>query len=295
MEKRNISRLFTREIVVQALKDSIMKLNPALLVKNPVIFIVGIGALMTTIVVFADIINRHYSGFNFQIMLWLWFTVLFANFAEAVAEGRGKAQADSLRKSRTKTKARLLVQNKEEMVWATDLRKGDVVSCTAGDIIPADGDVIEGIASVDESAITGESAPVIRESGGDRCAVTGGTKVLSDSIIIKVTSEPGNTFLDRMIALVEGAKRQKTPNEIALIILLSGLTIIFLLVVIALPAYFGYSLKASGLSRKSKSQLTCSDIIAGVPYSNNYRGIIECNRYKRNGQIVAQKCYCDKR
>ena len=173
---------------------------------------------------------------------------MFANFAEAVAEGRGKAQADSLRKSRTKTKARRLIQNKEEIVWATDLKKGDVVACVADDIVPADGDVIEGIASVDESAITGESAPVIRESGGDRCAVTGGTKVLSDRIIIKVTSEPGYTFLDRMIALVEGAKRQKTPNEIALIILLSGLTIIFLLVVVALPAYFGYSLKASGVS-----------------------------------------------
>ncbi len=248
MEKRNISRLFTKEIVVQALKDSFIKLNPAILVKNPVIFIVGIGALMTTIVVLADIFTSHFSGFNFQIMLWLWFTVLFANFAESVAEGRGKAQADSLRKSRTKTKTRRLVQNKEEIVWATDLKKEDVVACMAGDIIPADGDVIEGIASVDESAITGESAPVIRESGGDRCAVTGGTKVLSDRIIIKVTSEPGNTFLDRMIALVEGAKRQKTPNEIALIILLSGLTIIFLLVVVALPAYFGYSLKASGLS-----------------------------------------------
>jgi K+-transporting ATPase ATPase B chain len=248
MEKRNISSLFTKEIVVQALKDSFIKLNPAILVKNPVIFIVGIGALMTTIVVLADIFTSHFSGFNFQIMLWLWFTVLFANFAESVAEGRGKAQADSLRKSRTKTKTRRLVQNKEEIVWATDLKKEDVVACMAGDIIPADGDVIEGIASVDESAITGESAPVIRESGGDRCAVTGGTKVLSDRIIIKVTSEPGNTFLDRMIALVEGAKRQKTPNEIALIILLSGLTIIFLLVVVALPAYFGYSLKASGLS-----------------------------------------------
>jgi K+-transporting ATPase ATPase B chain len=244
MEKRN---LFTREIVIQALKDSFIKLNPAVLVKNPVMFIVGIGALITTIVVFADIFNGHFSGFNFQIMLWLWFTVLFANFAEAVAEGRGKAQANSLRKSRTKTNARRLVQNKEEIIWATDLKKGDIIACVAGDIIPADGDVIEGIASVDESAITGESAPVIRESGGDRCAVTGGTKVLSDRIIIKVTSELGNTFLDRMIALVEGAKRQKTPNEIALIILLSGLTIIFLLVVVALPAYFSYSLKASGL------------------------------------------------
>jgi K+-transporting ATPase ATPase B chain len=248
MEKRNISRLFTREIAVQAIKDSFIKLNPVALVRNPVIFIVAIGALMTTVVVILDIQAGNFSSFNFQITLWLWFTVLFANFSEAVAEGRGKAQADSLRKSRTKTKARRLVQNKEEIVWATDLKKGDVVACVAEDIIPADGDVIEGIASVDESAITGESAPVIRESGGDRCAVTGGTKVLSDRIIIKVTSEPGNTFLDRMIALVEGAKRQKTPNEIALIILLSGLTIIFLLVVVALPAYFGYSLKASGVS-----------------------------------------------
>jgi K+-transporting ATPase ATPase B chain len=255
MEKRNISRLFTREIAVQAIKDSFIKLNPVALVRNPVIFIVAIGALMTTVVVILDIQAGNFSSFNFQITLWLWFTVLFANFAEAVAEGRGKAQADSLRKSRTKTKARKLVQNKEEIVWATDLKKGDVVACVAGDNIPADGDVIEGIASVDESAITGESAPVIRESGGDRCAVTGGTKVLSDRIIIKVTSEPGNTFLDRMIALVEGAKRQKTPNEIALIILLSGLTIIFLLVVVALPAYFGYSLKASGVSENQNLTL----------------------------------------
>ena len=248
MEKRNMSHLFTREIAVQALKDSFIKLNPGVLVKNPVIFIVGIGALMTTVVVFTDVLSSHFSNFNFQITLWLWFTVLFANFAEAVAEGRGKAQADSLRKSRTQTKARKLVHNKEEIVLANDLKKGDVVICDAGDIIPADGDVIDGIASVDESAITGESAPVIRESGGDRCAVTGGTKVISDRITIKVTSEPGFTFLDRIIALVEGAKRQKTPNEIALIILLSGLTIIFLLVVVALPAYFGYSLKASGVS-----------------------------------------------
>jgi K+-transporting ATPase ATPase B chain len=247
MEKRNMSQLFTREIAVQALKDSFIKLNPGVLVKNPVIFIVGIGALMTTVVVFTDVFNSHFSNFNFQITLWLWFTVLFANFAEAVAEGRGKAQADSLRKSRTQTKARKMVHDKEELVLANDLRKGDVVICDAGEIIPADGDVIDGIASVDESAITGESAPVIRESGGDRCAVTGGTKVISDRITIKVTSEPGFTFLDRMIALVEGAKRQKTPNEIALIILLSGLTIIFLLVVVALPAYFGYSLKASGV------------------------------------------------
>jgi K+-transporting ATPase ATPase B chain len=248
MERQNISNLFTREIGIKAIRDSFVKLNPALLVKNPVIFIVGIGAFMTTVIVFADIINKNFSSFNFQITLWLWFTVLFANFAEAVAEGRGKAQADSLRKSRILTKARRLVDDIEEIVLATDLRKGDIVICDAGDIIPSDGDVIEGIASVDESAITGESAPVIRESGGDRSAVTGGTKVISDKIIFRVTSEPGFTFLDRIIGLVEGAKRQKTPNEIALIILLSGLTIIFLLVVVSLPAYFGYSLKASGIS-----------------------------------------------
>jgi potassium-transporting ATPase ATP-binding subunit len=248
MEKQNISSMFTRKIAIQALKDSLIKLNPAVLVKNPVIFIVGIGAVITTAIVFVDIFNSQFSDFNFQIMIWLWFTVLFANFAEAVAEGRGKAQADSLRKSRTQTKARKLVHNKEEIVLATDLKKGDIIICGAGEIIAVDGDVIEGIASVDESAITGESAPVIRESGGDRSAVTGGTKVISDKITIQVTTEPGFTFLDRMIALVEGAKRQKTPNEIALIILLSGLTIIFLLVVISLPAYFGYSLKASGIS-----------------------------------------------
>lgn len=247
MDDHNLNRLFARKIILQALKESFIKLNPASLVENPVIFIVGVGALMTTAVVTADILTRHFSGFNFQITLWLWFTVFFANFAEAVAEGRGKAQAESLRKNRTLTKARMLINEKEKTVLATELRMGDNVVCEAGDIIPADGDVIEGIASVDESAITGESAPVIRESGGDRSAVTGGTRVISDKIIIKVTSDPGNTFLDRMIALVEGAKRQKTPNEIALIILLSGLTIIFLLVVVSMPAYFGYSLKASGV------------------------------------------------
>jgi K+-transporting ATPase ATPase B chain len=244
----HVDKLFTKAIVLEAIKDSFIKLNPVKLFKNPVIFIVGVGAVLTTLVVFTDIFTGHFSTFNFQITLWLWFTVLFANFAEALAEGRGKAQAESLKKNKTQTKAKLLVNNKIEIISATDLKKGDKVVCDAGDVIPADGDVVEGIASVDESAITGESAPVIRESGGDRSAVTGGTKVISDKIIIKISSEPGNTFLDRMIALVEGAKRQKTPNEIALTILLSGLTIIFLLVIIALPAYFGYSLKASGNS-----------------------------------------------
>jgi K+-transporting ATPase ATPase B chain len=255
MDKQNLSRLLTREIIMKALKGSFIKLNPLTLVKNPVIFIVSICAVMTTVVVMTDTSKDNFSGFNFQIAIWLWFTVLFANFAEAVAEGRGKAQADSLRKSRTQTKARKLVHDKEVIIMANDLEKGDIVICEAGDIIPADGDVIEGIASVDESAITGESAPVIRESGGDRCAVTGGTKVISDRIRIIVTSQPGFTFLDRMIALVEGAKRQKTPNEIALIILLSGLTIIFLLVVASLPAFFSYSLKASGLPQNNNLTL----------------------------------------
>jgi potassium-transporting ATPase ATP-binding subunit len=246
-EKRN-SSLFTKKIIIDAVLASFVKLNPATLIKNPVIFIVAIGALLTTMIVFVEIFGIQFSSFNFQITIWLWFTVLFANFSEAIAEGRGKAQADSLRKSRTQTKTRRIVRGKEEEVWATDLKKGDIVSCATGDIIPADGEVIEGVASVDESAITGESAPVIRESGGDRSAVTGGTKVISDWLKILVTSEQGKTFLDRMIALVEGAKRQKTPNEIALTILLSGLTIVFLLAVITLPAFYGYSLASSGLS-----------------------------------------------
>jgi K+-transporting ATPase ATPase B chain len=246
-EKRN-SSLFTKKIIVDAILASFVKLNPVTLIKNPVIFIVAIGSLFTSIIVLFEIAAIQFSPINFQISLWLWFTVLFANFSEAIAEGRGKAQADSLRKSRTQAKTRRIVRGKEEEVWATDLKKGDIVICVTGDIIPADGEVIEGVASVDESAITGESAPVIRESGGDRSAVTGGTKVISDWLKIKVTSEQGKTFLDRMIALIEGAKRQKTPNEIALTILLSGLTIIFLLAVITLPAFYGYSLAASGLS-----------------------------------------------
>jgi K+-transporting ATPase ATPase B chain len=256
MEKQNINILVTRELALKAIKETFLKLNPVKLIKNPIIFIVAIGALMTTVVVLTDITSGFVSGFNLQITIWLWFTVLFANFAEAIAEGRGKAQADSLRKSRTQTIARKIVHNHEVSILASELSRGDIVICEAGDIIPADGDVIEGIASVDESAITGESAPVIRESGGDRCAVTGGTRVISDRILIKITTEPGFTFLDRMIALVEGARRQKTPNEIALVILLSGLTIIFLLVVVSLPAYFGYSLKASGESSDHNLSLT---------------------------------------
>lgn len=241
--------LFEQAIVRRAVFDAIRKLDPRQQVKNPVMFVVLVGAVLTSLLGIQDVITADTAqlGFNLQIGLWLWFTVLFANFAEAMAEGRGKAQADELRKTRTQMTARRLVSNQEEKVSATQLKKGDLVVCEAGDLIPGDGEVIEGIASVDESAITGESAPVIRESGGDRSAVTGGTRVLSDRIVIRITSEQGSTFLDRMIALVEGAKRQKTPNEIALTILLSGLTIIFILAVVTLRAFAAYSEAESGI------------------------------------------------
>ncbi|MBZ0318087.1 MAG: potassium-transporting ATPase subunit KdpB [Anaerolineae bacterium] len=243
--------LFERAIVRRALVDAVHKLSPRQQLKNPVMLVVAVGAVMTSGLLIRDLVkgSTEEFGFNLQITLWLWFTVLFANFAEAMAEGRGKAQADSLRKTRTQMMARRLLSNgKEEHVSASQLKKGDCVVCEAGDQIPGDGEVIEGIASVDESAITGESAPVIRESGGDRSAVTGGTRVLSDRIVIRITSEQGSTFLDRMIALVEGAKRQKTPNEIALTILLSGLTIIFLLAVVSLRAFADYSEGESGIA-----------------------------------------------
>jgi len=230
--------LFDRAILRQAVIDAVTKLNPRAQLKNPVMFVTLIGALLTFEQLFT---SKEPFRYVLQIALWLLFTVLFANFAEAVAEGRGKAQADTLKRARTETLGRRLKDGREEKISAADLRKGDTVVCETGDVIPADGDVIEGIASIDESAITGESAPVVRESGGDRCAVTGGTRVLSDRILIRITSEPGNTFIDRMIAMVEGATRQKTPNEIALTILLSALTIIFLLVIIALKPFGVYA------------------------------------------------------
>ena len=230
--------LFDKSIIVPAIGDACRKLDPRHMIKNPVMFVTQIGAVLTTVAIFTSSVDR---GFIFQLAVWLWFTVLFANFAEAVAEGRGKAQADSLRKARKDTQARRLRGNKEELVAAPMLEKGDLVVCETGDVIPADGDVVEGIASVDEAAITGESAPVIRESGGDRSAVTGGTRVISDRIVVRITSERGNTFLDRMISMVEGAKRQKTPNEIALTILLSALTLIFLLVCITLKPFGSYA------------------------------------------------------
>jgi potassium-transporting ATPase ATP-binding subunit len=231
------------QILRRAVLDSLIKLHPRTMMANPVMFVVEVGSVLTTVQLVRDIIaGRGNIGFELQLTAWLWLTVLFANFAEAVAEGRGKAQADALRKTKTLTMAkRRAPGGLLETVPAPQLRKGDVVIVAAGELIPADGEVIEGVASVDESAITGESAPVIRESGGDRSAVTGGTRVLSDQITVQVTSNPGETFIDRMIALVEGAERQKTPNEIALNILLAGLTIIFLLAVVTLQPFAVYS------------------------------------------------------
>ncbi|HEY3267302.1 MAG TPA: potassium-transporting ATPase subunit KdpB [Armatimonadota bacterium] len=231
----------------RAAKDAIVKLDPRTVARNPVMFVVEVGSALTTYLWLKDLaLHTGNALFTGQVTAWLWFTVVFANFAEAMAEGRGKAQADALRKAKTDTAARKLDGKREVAVPAASLRKGDVVVCEAGDVVPGDGEVIEGIASVDESAITGESAPVIRESGGDRSAVTGGTKVLSDRVVIRITQNPGESFLDRMIALVEGAQRQKTPNEIALSILLSGLTIVFLLAVVTLQPFAIYSVRSAG-------------------------------------------------
>ncbi|MFF1783952.1 potassium-transporting ATPase subunit KdpB [Streptomyces virginiae] len=231
--------LFDPKALLKSFPDAVRKLDPRIMIKSPVMFVVLIGSVVTTVLAIADPTN----WFGWAITVWLWLTTIFANLAEAVAEGRGKAQADTLRKAKTDTVARRLGQDgrREEQVPGTDLKIGDLVVCEAGDIIPGDGDVVEGVASVDESAITGESAPVIRESGGDRSAVTGGTKVLSDRIVVKITTKPGETFIDRMIALVEGAARQKTPNEIALNILLASLTIVFLLAVVTLQPFAIYA------------------------------------------------------
>ncbi|HZM62116.1 MAG TPA: potassium-transporting ATPase subunit KdpB, partial [Vicinamibacterales bacterium] len=230
------------QIVSRAIWDSLRKLHPRTMAKNPVMFVVEIASVLTTWRFVQDATTRQgHLGFEFQITFWLWLTVLFANFAEAMAEGRGKAQAETLRRAKTETTATREREGSIERVPATALRKGDIVRVAAGEVIPADGEIIEGVASVDESAITGESAPVIRESGGDRSAVTGGTRVLSDWIRVQVTANPGETFLDRMIALVEGAERQKTPNEIALNILLAGLTIVFLIAVVTLQPLATYS------------------------------------------------------
>jgi K+-transporting ATPase ATPase B chain len=250
MENRNNMRksqssILEPTILWPALRQSVAKLNPRVMIKNPVMFVVEIVAMLTTVIFIRELVTGDgHLGFTFQIIIWLWLTVLFANFAEAVAEGRGKAQADTLRRARTETMAKRLAApdaTSYETVAAPALKQGDVVLVESGDLIPSDGDVVEGIASVDESAITGESAPVIRESGGDRSAVTGGTRVLSDWVKVRITAAQGSTFLDRMIALVEGAERQKTPNEIALNILLAGLTIIFVFAVATIPSFASYA------------------------------------------------------
>ncbi|MFE5589847.1 potassium-transporting ATPase subunit KdpB [Streptomyces sp. NPDC056549] len=229
--------LFDPKQLVTSFPDAIRKLDPRVMVKSPVMFVVLVGSVVTTVLA----VMNPGDWFGWAITAWLWLTTVFANLAEAVAEGRGKAQADTLRKAKTDTVARRIIGTDEERVPGTELRVGDLVVCEAGDVIPGDGDVVEGVASVDESAITGESAPVIRESGGDRCAVTGGTKVLSDRVVIKITTKPGETFIDRMINLVEGAARQKTPNEIALNILLASLTVVFLLAVVTLKPFAIYA------------------------------------------------------
>lgn len=252
--------LFSGEIFRASLVDAIRKFDPRTQVKNPVMFIVFLGSVACSMVIFTDVAAGRADGFTVQITLWLWFTVFFANWAEAVAEGRGKAQARSLRAARAGIVARRRVDGHEELVASSELQPDDVVICEQGDVIPSDGDVIEGIASVDESAITGESAPVIRESGGDRSAVTGGTRVLSDRIVIRISVASGETFLDKMIALVEGAKRQRTPNEIALTILLVALTIIFMVAVATLPPIAGLLVPSAGSA--ATSALTLPVLIA---------------------------------
>ena len=242
MSQSKPASIFDARILVPALGGAFRKLDPRTLARNPVMFVVAVVSALTTVLFLKDVVTGAGDlGFSFQIILWLWFTILFANLAEAVAEGRGKAQADSLRRSRTDTQAKLLVNGNVKQVAGTSLKVGDVVLVEAGDIIPSDGEIIEGIASVNEAAITGESAPVIRESGGDRSAVTGGTQVLSDWIKVRITAAAGSTFIDRMIALVEGAERQKTPNEIALNVLLAGLTLIFVLATATIPAFAAYA------------------------------------------------------
>ncbi len=269
--KKKQHALFESKIIRRALIDSLVKLNPRNQFRNPVMFVVEVGSILTTLLFVHALFvpGPESAGFILGISLWLWATVLFANFAESVAEGRGKAQADALRGSRKDISAKKLSKPdpKAEIttVSSSMLRKGDIVLVEAGDIIPGDGEVVVGVASVNESAITGESAPVIRESGGDRSAVTGGTQVLSDWLVIRITANPGETFLDRMISMVEGAKRQKTPNEIALDILLAGLTIIFLLATVTLLPFSLFSVKAAGQGSPVSITVLVSLLVCLIP------------------------------
>src|ERR1700758_2230861 len=261
--KRSKKAVWEWKIVRRAIVDALVKLNPQKMMGNPVMFVVEIGSVITTALLLK---GGAAFKFNLQITLWLWFTVLFANFAEAMAEGRGKAQADTLRRARSETVAnRLFGDGRVETIPSSKLRAGDMVLVSAGEFIPSDGEIIDGVASVDESAITGESAPVIRESGGDRSAVTGGTRVLSDQIKIRITSNPGETFLDRMIALVEGAQRQKTPNEIALNILIAGLTLIFMLAVITLQPFSAFSVAQAGTGQVPSVAVLVSLLVCLIP------------------------------
>ena len=243
MKDNKSASLFQKEQVMESLKQSFVKLNPRVMIKNPIMFTVEVVTVVMLIVCFLSLGTSEYGAFGYNLLVFiiLFVTLLFANFAEAIAEARGKAQADSLRKTREETPAKVLVDGKIHTVSSSRLKKGDYFICEAGDTIPADGEIVEGLASIDESAITGESAPVIREAGGDKSSVTGGTKVLSDKIKVLVTQQPGESFLDKMIALVEGASRQKTPNEIALTILLAVFTLVFLIVCITLKPFADYS------------------------------------------------------
>jgi K+-transporting ATPase ATPase B chain len=260
-------RFLDKKIILSSIKDAFTMLTPQAVFGNPVMFVTYVGAIVTSLYVLDEIVKGSISWFNLQIALWLWFTVLFANFAQAIAESRGKAQAASLRKTKIEAYARKIHEGVEIKVPSSELKKGDIIICEAGDIIPADGEVIEGVSTVDESAITGESAPVIREAGGDRSAVTAGTTLLSDRLTIKVTSELGNSFLDRMINLIEGAKRQRTPNEIALHIVLSGLTIIFLLTTVSLKLFADYSAHAANqdLSKTVTIPILVSLLVCLIP------------------------------
>lgn len=292
------TKIITSEQIFESLKSSFIMLNPRVQFWNPVMFVVYLGAILTTIYIIEEGLNQEWDWFHIQIVLWLWFTVFFANFAEAIAESRGKAQAASLRKTQEDVFARRVIDGMEEKIPAQNLRNEDVVICEVGDFIPADGEVIEGVATVDESAITGESAPVIRESGGDRSAVTAGTRVVSDRLMIKVTSEKGRSFLDQMILMIEGAKRQKTPNEISLHIFLCGQTIVFLVTVISLKLFADYT-TTYGMSSSSKiinlpvliSLLVClipttiSALLSAVGIAGMDR-LIRCNVIAKSGRSI---------
>lgn len=262
--KKTIS-IFNKDLVKKAFYDSFIKLNPVIQAKNFVMFIVYIGAIITTLISVTEIFKGEASFFNIQISIWLWVTVLFANFSEAIAEGHGKAKADSLKKAKKETKAKVLIDGSIKEKNSSELKIGDIVVCSAGDIIPGDGEIIEGIASIDESAITGESAPVLRESGGDRSSVTIGTRVLSDEIKVKILSEQGNTFIDKMIGLIEKATRQKTPNEVALSILLTALTMVFLVVMGTLPVFVMFTAKFSAASKPVDIPILISLLVCLIP------------------------------